>query len=626
MIEELECYARVSPAAGRPAFASMDAQVDKAADGTVNQRPCLPLGDGQSMPFRMSTSNTAARTNRYLKKKLRKQNKKKGVSLASAEEVDDVKEVNEISDANGGAEEKTDVEVEWVAAVDQETESDPLFKQYAKIFEKFRTGDLSRFEEERKEEPVDHWKKLVERKKPVELDLKDENEDESEGQKLSKRKLKLISRMSVADLKTSVRHPELVEMHDVTARDPLTLVQLKSTRNTVPVPRHWCFKRKYLQGKRGFEKPPFKLPEFIRRTGIMEMREAVLEKDDSKSLKTKMREKMRPKMGKIDIDYQKLHDAFFKWQTKPKMTIHGDLYFEGKEFETVLKDKKPGDLSAELRLALGMPTGANAHKVPPPWLIAMQRYGPPPSYPSQRIPGLNAPIPDGTSFGYHAGGWGKPPVDEYGRPLYGDVFGLSGGREAYQAEEVTDKSLWGEMEPESEDEDEEEAEEEEEDAETAGAAQDDESGLQTPAGGTATPGGMASIPPGLETPGLIELRKRKIEEEMEMRENPALFTVLPEKRTERLGQSMMASTHVYDVSGAGPSKKRRDDGGIDVALDPSELEMDQSEMHSRLEQKIQDSRSHLIKDPEISDMLSRHIQDSKKKNKADDAKKKKFKF
>ena len=51
---------------------------------------------------------------------------------------------------------------------------------------------------------------------------------------------------------------------------------------------------------------------------------------------------VRPKLGKIDIDYQKLHDAFFKWQTKPKMTIHGDLYYEGKEFETRLKEKKPG--------------------------------------------------------------------------------------------------------------------------------------------------------------------------------------------------------------------------------------------------------------------------------------------
>lgn len=122
-----------------------------------------------------------------------------------------------------------------------------------------------------------------------------------------------------------------------------------------------------------------------------------------------------------------------RWQTKPRMSIHGDLYYEGKEFETRLKEKKPGDLSEELRTALGMPVGPNANKVPPPWLIAMQRYGPPPSYPNLKIPGLNAPIPDGCSFGYHAGGWGKPPVDETGRPLYGDVFGIQG--QDYQVDE-----------------------------------------------------------------------------------------------------------------------------------------------------------------------------------------------
>src|SRR5699024_2153214 len=116
---------------------------------------------------------------------------------------------------------------------------------------------------------ADHRAKLLELKKPVELELKDD-EDSADGMKLSKRKLKQATRMSVADLKQRVSHPELVEMHDVTARDPLILLTLKSTRNTVPVPRHWCYKRKYLQGKRGFEKPPFKLPEFIKRTGIQE--------------------------------------------------------------------------------------------------------------------------------------------------------------------------------------------------------------------------------------------------------------------------------------------------------------------------------------------------------------------
>lgn len=273
------------------------------------------------------------------------------------------------------------------------------------------------------------------------IDFQDKKDDK---EKLSKRKLKKLTRLSVAELKQLVNRPDVVEMHDVTARDPKLLVQLKAHRNTVQVPRHWCFKRKvrlknmfkikrfdhsayfqYLQGKRGIEKPPFDLPAFIKKTGIMEMRESLQEKDEAKSLKAKMRERTRPKMGKIDIDYQKLHDAFFKWQTKPRMTIHGDLYYEGKEFETRLKEKKPGDLSEELRIALGMPVGPNCHKIPPPWLIAQQRYGPPPSYPNLKIPGLNAPIPEGTSFGYHAGGWGKPPVDENGKPLYGDVFGTN---------------------------------------------------------------------------------------------------------------------------------------------------------------------------------------------------------
>lgn len=54
----------------------------------------------------------------------------------------------------------------------------------------------------------------------------------------------------------------------------------------------------------------------------------------------------------------------FRWQTKPRMTIHGDLYYEGKEFETRLREKKPGDLSEELRTALGMPVGPGSHKVP----------------------------------------------------------------------------------------------------------------------------------------------------------------------------------------------------------------------------------------------------------------------
>jgi len=306
----------------------------------------------------------------------------------------------------------------------------PMYRQFYRVFEIFKLENKPKPAEKDKSsidsESVTKDKKAADKLLEDEDDDADDDDEQKEDkEKLSKRKLKKLTRLSVAELKQLVSRPDVVEMHDVTARDPKLLVQLKAYRNTVQVPRHWCFKRKYLQGKRGIEKPPFDLPAFIKKTGIMEMRESLQEREDAKTLKAKMRERVRPKMGKIDIDYQKLHDAFFKWQTKPRMTIHGDLYYEGKEFETRLKEKKPGDLSEELRIALGMPVGPNSHKIPPPWLIAQQRYGPPPSYPNLKIPGLNAPIPDGTSFGYHAGGWGKPPVDENGKPLYGDVFGTN---------------------------------------------------------------------------------------------------------------------------------------------------------------------------------------------------------
>jgi splicing factor 3B subunit 2 len=48
---------------------------------------------------------------------------------------------------------------------------------------------------------------------------------------------------------------------------------------------------------------------------------------------------------------------------------------------------------------------------------------------------------------------GKPPVDETGKPLYGDVFGTSdsGSSQQLQPEEI-DQNLWGELESESEEE------------------------------------------------------------------------------------------------------------------------------------------------------------------------------
>ena len=275
--------------------------------------------------------------------------------------------------------------------------------------------------------------------------------DMSAAAATSGKQQRLASRMSIAALKASVARPDLVDAMDNCSPDPLLLLLCKGHRNTVQVPRHWSNKRNYLANKRGIDKQPFKLPEYIEQTGIAKIRQAVLAKEAEKDIKAKQRAKMRPKTGKLDIDYQVLYNAFFKYQTKPSfLTRFGDIYYEGREAETRYVHKKPGQVSPLLREALGMIEGS-----PAPWLINMQRFGPPPSYPHLRIPGLNSPIPIGAEWGYHPGGWGKPPVDEFGNPVYGGLWNPETDRAAIvdlgnlQARQ----GLWGEFaEEESDDE------------------------------------------------------------------------------------------------------------------------------------------------------------------------------
>jgi splicing factor 3B subunit 2 len=341
------------------------------------------------------------------------------------------------SSGRGKEEQGLDIEIEYVSAELEYSEEE--LAAFGEVFNKITKPEQLLNPEVPEEEVEENLSKLV---------PKDEEDEEQKTTTLSRKKKKILCRMSMAELKQQARNPELVEAHDVTSADPLTLVYLKSTRNTVPVPRHWCQVRKYLQGKRGVEKIPFQLPEFIADTGIAKIRESVLEQEAAKRGKQKARDRMKPKMGKIDIDYQVLHDAFFKYQTKPKLSKHGDLYYEGKEFEINMTSKKPGILSPSLREALSMPEGADT--CPPPWLINMQRYGMPPSYPNLRIPGLNAPLPPKAAYGYQPGGWGKPPVDEYGRPLYGDVFGTSEAESEQLMESIDQTFRWGQVDPEEE--------------------------------------------------------------------------------------------------------------------------------------------------------------------------------
>lgn len=401
------------------------------------------------------------------------------------------------------------------------------------------------------------------------------DEEEEEEPKLSKKKRKELNKLSVAELKAMVRKPEIVEWTDTSAPDPKLLVHIKAHRNVVPVPSHWSLKREYLSSKRGIEKSPFSLPKFIQETGISEMRDAALEKQEQATLKQKQRERVQPKMGRLDIDYQKLYEAFFRFQTKPELTRYGEVYYEGKEYETNLKHLRPGELSTELKDALNMPPGA-----PPPWLINQQRYGPPPSYPALKIPGLNAPPPPGAMWGYHPGGYGKPPVDEHNRPLYGgDIFGVLQPQQTVQQGEPVERDLWGELQaPELSDDGSEEDEEDDEE-------EDEESGVQSPSG-LETPSGLTSAVPseyaGAENvAGEFDVRKHyRGTQTEEYTSHKSAFRVIPERQAHV--QGFFGGDRVYDLNDSpgnlpvlgaeDQNRKRKQPGDVDVSMDPDALQ------------------------------------------------------
>lgn len=419
------------------------------------------------------------------------------------------------------------IEIEYTDSIFDD--NDPSYSEIKEVFDRFATLEQTN----KTFDDNDSFQYIQE------MDTEDIDSKLNETA-LSKKKARKLMRTTVAELKQHSNRPEVVEWVDVTASDPLLLISLKSIHNSVSIPVHWGQKRKYLQGKRGIEKPPFELPSYIRDTGITEQRQAVRDKEISKGLKSKTREKLLPKLGKLHLDYERLHDAFFRFQTKPRMTVFGDLYYEGKEYEKKYLDKRPGIISEELRNALGMIGPLS----PPPWLVNMQRYGPPPSYPHLKIPGLNSPIPSGAQWGYQPGGWGKVPVNEHGRPLYGDVFGVINLDSSHQYEGITSwmdsyiqKDKWGEITifedtiviPEQEEQIEEESIVEEEQI----ASSEYE---------------IQSIPdiPELDVPDFVQLRKeakKTLEEETVPK---SLYTIIPEK-TSQITDGFLKPQHGYII-------------------------------------------------------------------------------
>ena len=518
----------------------------------------------------MDTSAENRAQRKYKKRKQRQQEKKllKKQEVENGPEVEPVK--TETRDSNG-------LEIEYVAVdpLAGMDESDPNYEEFSEIFRRYNLvsqgKSLKEDDTERLQGESEEVAEAGAEAQPEVAEVID-----SVPKKLSKRQRRLANRVDIAELKARAKRADLVEIHDTTAKDPELLVDLKAYRNTVPVPRHWGQKRKYLQGKRGIEKIPYQLPDFIRNTGIAELRQAALERAEQQKLKAKQRERLRPKMGQLDVDYAVLRDAFFRYQTKPSMTRHGELYYEGKEFEPKVRDFVAGVLSENLRKALGM-----ADNAPPPWLFHMQTHGPPPSYPGLRVPGVNAPIPEGAKYGFHPGGWGKPPIGIDGRPIWGwadarvaDEVNI-GGPNDFDPSYTFGSLLYA-------DDYEDEYNEEEE--------VEDESGMQvdeTTADGAATAASNAGTnfaDRNLDMDaGDLNLRKDTGPRE--------LFQVLEQQSTS-VGNAAMGSSHVYRMpskSSQGAQKKSipfmgsRGAGDLEITLTPEDLELSEEQLRKKYE-------------------------------------------
>ena len=283
---------------------------------------------------------------------------------------------------------------------------DDEMKQEFDLFQKkieYQQKKIDSLTKEKKEQQLNTQKQQKEKKPEGEEDSSSENDTvimEEESRKKRKKRMKELGTYSLADLKSKAPYPEVVEPWDTNSADPELLIHFKCMPNTVPVPIHWAQNGKYLQSQRGKVRKPYSLPDYIEATGISRLR--LIEIPVHITLQQKTRRRMRPKLGRTEIDYQILYDAFFKYQTKKRMTKLGEVYYEGKETDKRMRKYRPGKLTRRLRAALGI-SGSTI----PPFVQNMQRYGPPPAYPFLKIPGVNIPDDDSSALAT-PGLWEEP--------------------------------------------------------------------------------------------------------------------------------------------------------------------------------------------------------------------------
>lgn len=180
----------------------------------------------------------------------------------------------------------------------------------------------------------------------------------------SRKQLRRISKPTLPELKNATTRPELIEWFDVDAPEPYFLVRLKTLPNVVQVPSNWQQRSEMPQFSL---KPQYELPQNITDAYTQDAR----------------------KGDKLDVDYDKMHDAFFSDDTKkPELT----LLPYGRVVDLKLrKAYKPTSSPSSSHLssrAVGPPPPSQkllkalgiSNQDPLPWEAAARRLGPSPGY------------------------------------------------------------------------------------------------------------------------------------------------------------------------------------------------------------------------------------------------------
>jgi len=246
--------------------------------------------------------------------------------------------------------------------------------------------------------------------------------------------------------------------------------------------------------------------------------------------------------------------------------------------------------------------------------------------------------PGGGELRLHPGGWGKPPVDEFGRPLYGDVFGTAEADPEEHEEVGVPKERWGVMDSD------EEEEEEEDDEDEDGVALDDGASMTEDEMNAGISSVTSTTPSGLATPDSVHLRKMIPDGQTTPSGQSTttgintpdsvggppppqqLYQVL-EQQSSKVGGSAFGSSHTYSVPKAGGKAVAK--GGVEVALDPAELErLDEGALKAKYNE-LRAAEAEANAPEDVSDIIEEQERKRRRKleaTKSGDKNKKDYKF